>query len=61
MINQRLSSILAEKFSISKKDRHTALGDDLITAIALLHIIDKLKPKDLKDLIKKQQPLKYGF
>ncbi|MBS9462167.1 3'-5' exonuclease [Flagellimonas sp. 389] len=52
---------LAEKFSISKKDRHTALGDALITAIALLHIIDKLKPEDLKDLIKKQRPLKYGF
>lgn len=52
---------LAEKFSISKKDRHTALGDALITAIALLHIIGRLKPEDLKDLIKKQQPLKYGF
>ena len=45
---------LALKFNISKKDRHTALGDAYITAIAFLKIADalsnkgKLKLKDLK-------------
>lgn len=34
---------LADKFDISKKDRHTALGDAYITAIAFLKIIAKLK------------------
>jgi DNA polymerase-3 subunit epsilon len=36
---------LAEKYSISKKDRHTALGDAYITAIAFLKIISRLKEK----------------
>lgn len=36
---------LADKFDISKKDRHTALGDAYITAIAFLKIIRKLKEK----------------
>lgn len=36
---------LADKFDISKKDRHTALGDAYITAIAFLKIIKKLKEK----------------
>lgn len=36
---------LAEKFDISTKDRHTALGDALITAIAFLKIIEKLRKK----------------
>lgn len=36
---------LAEKFDISKKDRHTALGDAYITAIAFMKIINKLKLK----------------
>lgn len=36
---------LAEKFSISKKDRHTALGDAYITAVAFLKIIARLKEK----------------
>ncbi|NDV16583.1 3'-5' exonuclease [Muricauda sp. TY007] len=44
---------LAKKFSISRKDRHTALGDAFITAIAFLRIIEKLKPKKIKDLLKK--------
>ncbi|UII79837.1 PolC-type DNA polymerase III [Flagellimonas sp. CMM7] len=52
---------LAEKFSISKKDRHTALGDAYITVIALLAILDKLKPKNLSDLIKRQKPSKFGL
>lgn len=52
---------LAEKFSISKKDRHTALGDAYITVIAFLAILDKLKPKNLSDLIKKQKPSKFGL
>ncbi len=52
---------LADKFRISKKDRHTALGDALITAIAFLAIIEKLKPKNLKDLFQKQNPPKFGL
>ena len=36
---------LADKFDISKKDRHTALGDAYITAIAFLKIIKKLREK----------------
>lgn len=34
---------LADKFDISKTDRHTALGDAYITAIAFLKIVKKLK------------------
>ncbi len=34
---------LADKFDISKKDRHTALGDAYITAIAFLKILKKLR------------------
>lgn len=36
---------LADKFNISKKDRHTAIGDAYITAIAFLKIMSKLKKK----------------
>ncbi len=36
---------LADKFDISKKDRHTALGDTYITALAFLKILEKLKKK----------------
>lgn len=36
---------LADKFDISKKDRHTALGDAYITTIAFLKILNKLKEK----------------
>lgn len=36
---------LADKFDISKKDRHTALGDAYITAIAFIKILNKLKEK----------------
>jgi len=36
---------LADKFDISKKDRHTALGDAYITAIAFLKIVKKLREK----------------
>ncbi|MBK0368880.1 3'-5' exonuclease [Flavobacterium agrisoli] len=46
---------LADKFDISKKDRHTALGDAYITAIAFLKIIKRLKEKKelvLADLFK---------
>jgi DNA polymerase-3 subunit epsilon len=39
---------LADKFDISKKDRHTAMGDAYITAIAFLKILNKLRAK--KDL-----------
>lgn len=34
---------LADKFDISKKDRHTAMGDAYITAIAFLKIIKKMR------------------
>lgn len=46
---------LAEKFDICKKDRHTAIGDAYITAIAFLKILPRLKskrPLTLKKLIK---------
>ncbi|WP_422080556.1 PolC-type DNA polymerase III [Ulvibacterium sp.] len=36
---------LADTFHISKKDRHTALGDAYITAIAFLKILAKLREK----------------
>ncbi|KAF2340648.1 3'-5' exonuclease [Flavobacterium tistrianum] len=41
---------LADKFDISKKDRHTALGDAYITAIAFLKIVKKLKEKKATNL-----------
>lgn len=47
---------LAEKFDISTKDRHTALGDAFITAIAFLKIVEKLRKKrelTLSYLVKK--------
>lgn len=37
---------LADKFVISKKDRHTAIGDAYITAIAFLKIMKKLREKE---------------
>jgi DNA polymerase-3 subunit epsilon len=40
---------LADKFDISKKDRHTAMGDAYITAIAFLKIVKKLKDKKGKN------------
>lgn len=46
---------LADKFNISKKDRHTAMGDAYITAILFLKIVSKLKEKKdvtLKFLLK---------
>nr|WP_315251537.1 3'-5' exonuclease [uncultured Flavobacterium sp.] len=39
---------LADKFDISKKDRHTAMGDAYITAIAFLKIVKKLKERKKK-------------
>ena len=36
---------LADKFNISKKDRHTALGDAYITALLFLKIFKKLEEK----------------
>lgn len=36
---------LANKFGISKKDRHTALGDAYITAIVFLKLLTKIKEK----------------
>ena len=46
---------LSEQFKISKSDRHTALGDAYITAIAFLHILEKLKPASLQQLLKKDR------
>lgn len=47
---------LADKFNISKKDRHTALGDAYITAIAFLKILKLLRKKESRltviDLLK---------
>ena len=46
--------LLADKFDIPIKDRHTALGDAYITAIAFIHIINRLREKGkvgLKDLL----------
>jgi DNA polymerase-3 subunit epsilon len=47
---------LADKFDISKIDRHTAMGDAYITAIAFLKILNKLKEKKSFSL---QQLFKY--
>ena len=46
---------LAEKFDIPTQDRHTALGDAYITAIAFLKILGTLKEKgnfSVKHLLK---------
>ncbi|PCE63811.1 3'-5' exonuclease [Sediminicola luteus] len=43
---------IAQKFDISVKDRHTALGDAFITAMAFLKCIDRLKCTQLKELFK---------
>ena len=45
---------IADKFNISKKDRHTALGDAYITAIAFMHILSRMKSNNeltLNDLL----------
>ncbi len=41
---------LADKFDICKKDRHTALGDAYITAIAFIRILQGLKQKGITTL-----------
>nr|WP_299343047.1 3'-5' exonuclease [Allomuricauda sp.] len=46
---------LCEEFNIPKTDRHTALGDAYITAIAFLQILENLKPISLKQLLKKDR------
>lgn len=48
---------LADKFDISKKDRHTALGDAYITALAFLKIVRKLKEKRPTNLNQLFKPL----
>ncbi|MEO1485837.1 MAG: 3'-5' exonuclease [Bacteroidota bacterium] len=52
---------LAEKFNISQKDRHTALGDSLITAMVFLDILERFKLNHLRDLFKKQTPRRSPF
>ncbi|MFD0798671.1 PolC-type DNA polymerase III [Maribacter chungangensis] len=49
---------LAKMYDISKKDRHTALGDAYITAIAFLRILEKLKPVTLNELLRQDGPFK---
>lgn len=49
---------LAKIYTISKKDRHTALGDAYITAISFLRILEKLKPATLKELLKRDRLFK---
>lgn len=46
---------LADTFKISKADRHTALGDAYITALAFLRITNRIKPKYFKDLETKKR------
>lgn len=41
---------LADKFDISKKDRHTALGDAYITALVFLKIMSRLGEKKIETL-----------
>ena len=46
---------LAKKYDISCKDRHTALGDAYITALAFMHILAQLNIKpgtSLRDLVR---------
>lgn len=46
---------LARRFDLPRTDRHTALGDAYLTAMALLHILDLLKGKGIhtrKQLLK---------
>ena len=50
---------LAKAYDISQKDRHTALGDAYITAIAFLRIIEKLKPASLNELLKQDGPFRF--
>jgi len=46
---------LAKIYNISQQDRHTALGDAYITAIAFLRILEKLKPATLNELLKRDR------
>ncbi len=46
---------LADKFDISKKDRHTALGDAYITALLFLKIMARLSDKKIETLRQLQQ------
>lgn len=41
---------LAAEFNLSAKDRHTALGDAHITALAFLHLIPMLRVKGIRTL-----------
>ncbi|MDN3594625.1 3'-5' exonuclease [Zunongwangia endophytica] len=43
---------IALAYNIDLKDRHTAIGDAFITAIAFLKILGRLKRKKLKELLK---------
>lgn len=47
---------LAKTYGISQKDRHTALGDAYITAIAFLRILEKLRAATLNELLKRDGP-----
>jgi DNA polymerase-3 subunit epsilon len=47
--NQSLDAI-AERYGIAVTDRHTALGDSLVTAAILLRLIDALETKGIRTL-----------
>lgn len=47
--NQSLDAI-AERYGITLADRHTALGDSLVTAALLLRLIDALEAKGIRTL-----------
>lgn len=44
---------LADKFNLSKKDRHTALGDAYITALLFIKILKRIKEKEGRIYFKK--------
>jgi len=50
---------LAKVYDISQNDRHTALGDAYITAIAFLRILEKLKPATLNELLKRDRLFRF--